>query len=139
MNLPREIIDYILELKESNEHYERMRKIIQELPIRAAVLYLTNKLSNIEDLTTKDERIFYAKIFEKCKCCERHQFRRPTATDYINGYLPSYPTTSTRTSCRCICRTSIRNFCLIDNDEISEDNYHPVLDNHEPIFWAHVF
>tara|TARA_Y100000992_G_C20945854_1_gene341245 strand:+ start:92 stop:511 length:420 start_codon:yes stop_codon:yes gene_type:complete len=130
--LPDDIVDKIITLKNSNDHYEVHKKNLNEIPLQAVKMkiYFINK-SYIQrndyetfeeillDNTTLDERCNMMIQLNKCNCCSEHKKRKPSFKDYCEGFVPDYSTNPYREKpCECFCRHFCRAICRADNDEV---------------------
>ena len=117
--LPYEIEDYIMDMKYSLEHRERLNKIKPQLEFKA-ICNLLYSLTGFEwfNYITIEQSIHYMDLLSNCKCCLEHQKRRPTTQMYIDGFVPEYSTTAFKNdkSCKCKCRHLARSLCREKND-----------------------
>ena len=69
---------------------------------------------------SEEERIEIINLLNKCKCCKRHQCKRPSIEQYLNGFVPNYSLSNNlnKFKCCCPCRHYIRHICRAKNDEI---------------------
>lgn len=61
-----------------------------------------------------DDHELFVEILSKCKCCLRHQQRRPTSLHNLNGTPPFgvfYNVCQVPSACKCYCRTISRSLC----------------------------
>lgn len=108
------------------------KKIFEELLIKSVFIKLKNiyKLVNesndfydlLIDSIDEDERKNIIEILNTCKCCKRHQNKRPSIEQYLDGYVPNYSMSNNLNEfkCCCPCRHYIRHICRAKNDEIIE-------------------
>lgn len=130
--LPYEVVDIIIDYKLSLIHKDKFKNVLKDIPLSSTLkkinyinkiyedrVYLDDYLDIILDETTKDERIFMMSILNTCRCCDRHQSKKPSLKQYLDGYVPDYSTTPYRQNkCKCHCRAFVRSLCRAQNDEI---------------------
>lgn len=130
--LPYEVVDIIIDYKLSMIHKDKFKNVLKDIPLSSTLkkinyinkiyedrVYLDDYLDIILDKTTKDERFFMMSILNTCKCCDRHQSKKPSLKQYLDGYVPDYSTTPYRKNkCKCYCRAFARSLCRAQNDEI---------------------
>ena len=89
--------------------YSKIKKIINEYNIHDNILPLDNLVYDMID-----EPKLFVDILSKCKCCERHQLRRPSSLHNLNGTPPFgvfYNKYKVHSMCKCYCRTISRSLC----------------------------
>lgn len=135
MNLPVEIVDHILDYRQSMIHFEHMKKI------KGNLLQHRNKL--IKDVCIRyleydvwqkfgfdwkwryEDAEYYIQVFSSCTCCKRHQEKRPTLQQLDDNFVPEYSTSPvsvnyTGNNCNCACRHLSRHLCREVNDVIMD-------------------
>lgn len=156
--LPIDLVNKVLDVHSLNLQHDRLVNTLQEISFQAArskVSWLTNHFNKLfnkhiteqeipdfyDDVLLKCtdnlERLWLVTELNNCKCCSRHQFKRPTVNDYKNKFVPPYGNNWTsdieeldkkfknehfwsKKNCKCDCRHMIRDICRADNDEIDE-------------------
>ena len=129
MNLPLEIVNHILDYRQSMIHFEHMKDIVRTLPQHHAKL--TNELAQrhidyiyhlygYDYVWTIENVEYYMNIFSQCKCCKRHNTNKPTVSMLHEGFVPPYPMSPNveNRDCMCMCRHLSRFLCREINDEI---------------------
>ena len=133
--LPMDIINEILILKDNHEQAMHFKRVSKELPLSAMFTKIkflgnlyhislqTGEYDAFEDIIlnnmSKCEREQMIILLNTCKCCDRHQVNRPTYTHYKNGLIPHYSLSTSDSKCKCPCRHICRFICRADNDEIT--------------------
>ena len=87
-----------------------------------------NVLEYIGEYIKPEERRKMIELFENCKCCNRHQIRRPTLSQYDKMFSGHYndfiddedvitdnEVESIIFECECICRHASRTLCEVNN------------------------
>lgn len=132
--LPYEVVDIIIDYKLSLIHRNKFKEILKDIPLSSVLrkidhinktyenrLYYEDYIDIILDETTNFERIFMMEVLNTCKCCNRHQTKKPSLNQYLNGFVPNYSTTPyIKNNCKCNCRSFARYLCRAQNDEILE-------------------
>lgn len=132
--IPQDILNNIIEYKESHEHYLKFKIIIDDLPVKSIIRRIesishyanSNIVYDFYDLLLEKleeiESIHIIETLNKCNCCERHKNNKPTVKQYYDGFVPNYSTSCNLNNnlCNCPCRHIIRHICRAKNDEVSD-------------------
>ena len=130
--LPFEIINIILENHGGIIHREKMKKLKPEIERKGIIKLMERYTSfDFQDEWGYNEADRIINYFQNCKCCERHQKRKPNSIDLAKGFVPEYSTKLPKSHlCDCPCRYYCRELCREINDE--EVEYNPVIQELEP-------
>lgn len=133
MNLPKEIIDKILDYREEILCRERFKKNKKELLFKSALKICKHYGiicgSDMPEEVDKGEAMNIYKILYECKCCKYHTMGKPDMDLFNIGYCPPYGDdvvpygTSMRcyhrknSKCECKCMEHCEMLCREYNDE----------------------
>ena len=123
--LPPDIENYIILLQRSLVHRKNMKNIMPkffEKRIQILNPIIHKQLKNYTPFMVSqelgfDQAIYCMEILTQCKCCDKHQKRRPTIEMFTSGFVPMYPEKHTIKKCKCACRHNSRMLCREFNDE----------------------
>ena len=132
--IPNEIIEKIITYRISYVHKLNFNNSLNLIPIYSIFFkikflnkiykernYRDDFLDIILEFTSYNERIEMIKILNTCKCCKKHQIRKPTLKQFLEGFVPNYSTRNQKNKqCKCKCRSFCRDLCRAQNDEIDE-------------------
>lgn len=116
--IPHEIQDKIFDYHAGLVHRESYKETIPLLNLVGAISYVQwNLVPHDTPNAVKEECKRAFKIIIECKCCERHQERRPTLKQLEGGFIPEYPSSVLNDHpCKCPCRHLSRWICREVND-----------------------
>lgn len=130
--LPDVLVDIILEDHGGIIHREKMVEIKKEIK-RNGIIKLMGRYTsfNFKDEWGYNEAERIISYFQNCKCCERHQKKKPCLKELEDGFVPEYSTKLPKSHlCSCPCRHYCREICREINDE--EEEYDPAIQEIEP-------
>ena len=137
MNTRRMITNRIMLDKYNNEEKIKMLSSYFEKSFKDYCLFIDpneydNKYYNyVGNMLCSDERRLVLSVYNKCKCCIRHQENRPNMSQYLLGFSGNYDDyisddnitdASSDTDkeinnvfCECMCRHMCRELCRVQN------------------------
>lgn len=129
--IPDEVLNIIIEYRMSNFHYNKYKKVLDDLPNHPN-LKLKKFFERVEEegvpayseIPLLDENLrrwaFY--FCTNCNCCDKHQQNKPDWPDYIDGIVLEDLVPKIENDCPCRCRQLCRDFCRFQANIIAQQN-----------------
>ena len=120
IDLPVEIVEYIIDFQQGIQHRENMKKLQDQLIVQGTIHQLNSiTIWDVKEIFDEQERFNMFCNLYFCNCCLRHQKNKPSFTQYVSGFVPSYSNNNNNNidHCKCACRHLCRFLCRENNDE----------------------